>query len=795
MTWASVIQQLVQHVQFIGMLSSLDIKWPEEWNEFLNVLSFANLDPNFIVGQRKVPVITMRMIFIFVSICVPILINVFLLLIFQPATLVLWYLALSSGVCLFLAGLVAALLPDSGVQQSYSPTSFVALGLVLIFGCLLALCIKKIRDHRHEQQMLAEGVDREDIEAEIMEESEKWYRRFHRKRSFLHLCLGLLLALIGILFLGIVDVKLPGNQSTKSWFSGPVFLILGFVALGCSGAVLLFMAFNLCRCGRVGLQKVGKFMKDHLLMLLLMFVGMSYIPTLQYAVNVYMCAEYSCPPGKSFNPHAQRPVNSFDRSQARFCDVCNIDPSSQCGNANDPNFVYCPGFVGSRSWRNPDVPCDDEATVYFMIAATIAILNYSLGIPLLFFKVIRYLTKMIVLHADVAPPLPEETEDDVWKRQMYAIEPVAATLYDPFCYSRRFYLLITMAHRVLITFTLNVAAAYSNAAAALVLLFHGIACIVVISFKPFLHRAEQTLAVALAICNVINGLFAVIVWRQGSKSTPGWTTAIFVLINGIIPAVGAAIIAFKARKDRRKTGRELERRARDPTAYDAEMERRKEAERLGKEVDNSPDAPTIAKSSVFEKETEEEKLAKMDPYHRAQYLEMKETIAMRKAHNEAQTKVFNEHSTMDMNKAFMGMGIFFTIALGVAFLGVMRTKESEFVVSSDPLHMHADYSLAGYANWTDFTSHCCCINQSTPSLDFNETERWICGNGKTVERGRVTKDRADNGLPLRPLCGMMFRRGCALVVAANRYPTLTCSDATTAEIGNTVTPAAKTYYW
>jgi hypothetical protein len=780
MTIASVFQQFVQQLQFLGMLSNLDIQWPAEWLSFTSYLNVLNFDLDNVIGQNKIPVLTFRVIFIIVSICVPIVINVLLLIIFQPVYVVLWYLGVSFGSVLFIAGIFGMFLPSTGVQSnSNEAQTYVIAGAAVLFILIVLLVVMKLVDRYTNK-----GLDR----TALAEQTADYWLRFHRARSLRHTAVFVAFLLVGLVLLGIVDFSPPGTTGTKALFNTPIYFIFGIVLASIAGLLLIYMLLTLCAGGRKALAVLTRVVSNNLLLLLLALITMSFIPTVSYSMDIFLCTDYVCPKGYSFNPYVVRPTNNFDVSSARFCDKCVIKTTAAytCG-AADAAFTYCPGYTDYRSWKNPDTTCSDEATVYFYLAALIVLVNYMLGIPALYFTTIRYLTSKVLENSWVAPQGDDETEDEWWQRKMMGIDPVPASLYDPFRYGKRYFLLVMLMHRLLITVTLSIATAYSAAAAALVLLFHGVACVITVVFKPFINESEQVLGIALAVCNMLNGAYAVYVWqRNGGASSE--SAYIFLLLNGVIPAIAVVIIRAKIRMSGRAKAAEEEEAKHEPIEGAENAEGATDAaqdEEMQELAANAAPVVVVAGAAFVRVDDEGNEVVELTEEEE------------RELHNLRKTSAYNTYATTHMNKAFMFMGVFFLFALGIAFLGTLRTSPQEFVVGTDAAYQTPAYAIGGYTNWTDFTQHCCCIEATTQAQDFNTTERWICHNGNTVERGRVTLNLADNGILLRGVCETSFRPGCQLIMqGTGTAPKFFCSDHSSfVDKAGGVTNKAYKLYW
>jgi len=150
----------------------------------------------------------------------------------------------------------------------------------------------------------------------------------------------------------------------------------------------------------------------------------------------------------------------------------------------------------------------------------------------------------------------------------------------------------------------------------------------------------------------------------------------------------------------------------------------------------------------------------------------------------------------NLSPFFMVTGVFFVVAFGACVLGMLRTSDPKWLVSTSALYQTNTYTLAGYADWDIMTSSCCCIETPNPSSDFSVEERWICPNGKVLERGRVNR-AGDGTLSLRAVCGTVpLDSRCAIVTSSKGVPAMTCPDAVVSTyVPSLMSSVAYQLYW
>jgi hypothetical protein len=825
----TTVNLILTNIQFIGLLNQIDIKWPEEWSNFLDVFSIFNIDPQDVLGESEIPLIDFRMLFIIVSILVPLFINICILLLYQKISRIAWYSTMVFGIVMLLVGALGRILPNSGVETNESTANI----YMIIGGSCVALALIVFLSFQCYKRYHPD----EDTELQILAQHQ-YYLKFHRARAFTHFGIATFFILAGVILCGFL-FKIPA-LSDRTTTMGTMILILGFICLAFGGIALLYCLINLPACGRKAVDAIKTFLSANLLLIFLLLLSASFIPTITWCISMFMCTTYTCPAGTKFNPRGYRPQNSYDTSAATYCDPCKFLDSNCKYSANVTEL--CPAWSGSRNWKNPEVPCDDEAAAYFFAAASLVLLNYLIAIPLLYKHLIDTIVPKIRSDLPLNPYLDDE---DHWQRQSALCRPAASSLYDSFWLTRKYYNLLNLLHKLLIVGVLVIVAPFTNIVTVVVLVLHCFACGLMLFLKPYMNKVELGLAIALAVCNVINAVFAVAVWIQGDKDAPmpRWTTGLFILLNVILPIL--ITVAMKCYQMKRSANegdeRELRKKEAKERFFRVVAEKQEDRMRQGIVLDQPPpeevwnsddwdseeDLEDILEGGTMADATVRQRSTHSDPYAtngggvsngsirqssiqprsesrsttpqakdtNSKYQRRKERRKALKHKVNLLTEAINKDTGDLMSKFFMVMGIFLFIALGAAVLGTIRQRPSPYVLGTSSIYRTTSATLATYPSWEAMTSSCCCLSSANPSVKFNLTERWVCQNGKVLERGRVTKRWVDNALPFRPLCSINFNASlsCSIVVTGD-LPKLACASTARAEHPE-VTNSAWDYYW
>lgn len=771
----TVVQLLLMQLQYIALLGNLDVNWPTQWRNFLNFMNIFALDPQDLIGDQEIPVIDFRILFIIVSVVLPVVLNILILLLARPMYIVLWYATLVTGVMLLVVGALGLILPSTtGDSNTGMAQVYLIVGAALAGGMILIALINLI---------LVKCCGKEVDMVDNFEREQASLKRFHRSRTLQHIVVIALCGLIGAILLGYLPfgvAQLQEVRDSQGSLAAGFIVIIGWALLGFAAIVFLYAIPHCFARGRSCMQKLRVFVKNNLLMVLLLLISASYIPTMQYCVNMFMCADYSCPAGTIFNPRAARDPWSYDRSEERYCDPCKWLPKTTdtCGATQIAEL--CPQRTYSRNWQNPDVSCEDETSGYFFFAAGVVMVVYFVMIPLLFIAATNFLVESVAEKAVYVNMQPEEEPRQRWLLQIAHVRPAAGSLYEPFELDRKHTTVAMIIHRLAIVTMLVVVAPFSQVATVFILIIHAGAGVLLAVFRPFIDPGEQALATALAVCNVLNAAFAVFVWQQGDAGGNA-ITGIFIFINVVVPILVTAVMKYRQYKRMQQLAEDREK------AY-AESDAVKSAESEAEQLRH--------KLSMEGKNLSRPERKAMRARIRQLEEEVDGPLKQVKHANNALTNALNEQTLNLLSRFFMVMGIFFFIALGACVLGTLRSSLSEFRIGTADHYQTTKYALGGYDSWTNFTDSCCCANSTHPAVKYSLSERWACANGNYVERGRVTADGVHSALALRPFCSKVFNYGCDVAVDAAGAVSFFCPpDVERTYVPKTVTDTAYALYW
>lgn len=717
MSLSSVASLVTNQLQFIGLLSEIDVTLPDGMDSVLAWFNFANFDPTPYIGNKSdFPIINFRLLFVVISILLPIVITILIMLLFVATHIVFIYATFTTGVLLIFVWLISTYSGVSVVSTTSNSSYIVVGGLLVGLATLVALLvylISKFMVTAEEKQIGKEDKLSQDRESA---------RKFHRGPIVVRFLASVAFVLAGLVLKRNIDVNLNFSDLKN------ILSIVGIGLIVVGGLIFLSFATMITERGRRVGQYIQDFIERYGLVVLLGLINASFVPAMSYCATMFLCHKYVCPGGTAFNSNAYRADGDYDTSESLYCDSC-VFQNSQCSSANAT--YLCPGSTNDRNWRNPDVSCDDSVAVLFFISAAIVIAIYAIAVPMLFFLTTRFLTTEIMLAVRLAFPTrsnnPEEDDRSNWRKKLILVRPTAASLYEAYSYGNRYFVLVSLFHRVFIALIMTTVSPFNSYVSIIIAtLLHFVMTIVLMWSRPFLNIMEQGLSVVLSILNVINGLF-VIALKVMDTDASSTVTIIFFLVNTVIPAIIAAVL-FKIAISRETSAADEKK--------ELEMQQRNAA--VNDEYLDETDATV---------DTEMTQLS-LDQFTRERYL----------------------------SYTFMIGGIFFFIACALSLVGVLKADLPHDRISTSPLQQSLEYSLGPYSSWNNMTSSCCCLITAHPSYEYYTTERWVCP-GVTLERGRISRDLNHNGTAIRNVCSTAVYSGCVIEIVESRLSLVCSADA------------------
>jgi len=815
------------HLQNVAILSGLDVPWPASFRDLFSWTQIFNIDLTSLMLSLRLPTITQRLVFIAVSIALPLSLMVLTALVFFSISSITQITLVVCSLGLLILHTMAFANPEIlNTDYNASVSSIVVLWFAWA-GVMTVLAYRFLRHRNYDVAsctlwvgtilwgltitgvgLVARRVILSLFAAVVMV---FWFIRAPKKFKGAAVIWTLIIGGLVVWLCDRWEVYLP-----------PQLRVLGWILLGLSIAACLTRVFSLLStAGGTGgsvlgffsriRQKLTRILDTGLLTGILFLMSMVFSPVITNAMELFVCETYTCPAGYAFNPYVERSEDDpYSTSPALFCELCNF--TSACGFST---YDLCPGFSSRRLLYDPATTCDDSSYISFIIASVLVLIVFLVILQVMYVKVIGICTqvmgvktkaghqRIIAKYLDDMQTAPIEKEieappnyDDKWDDVCIRVAPKASSLYDAFRFSLRYFILIESLYKTVEVLSSTFLSPISPAACVLALLAHVAFLWVLILLRPFSDPTEHWLSVLLSGCMVLSSFYAVLVWQEPETfAQTGWAWAMLAF-NVIIPLFGGAYLVYVTVRNQfcRKTLAEQRKEAAEREI----KQKQKEQEKLEKSL--SKRERLLKRQLEREKKIQEEmdKLerayAKDSNFDQEELEKAKEKTSkeIKRAQMTPSEKLAEQLNAIT-KKYILFYFAFLAIpllcgALVLTLISGSISGNTEFVDSSNIFDRSRETTLNGYFSWDEFASSCCCFeSHKFTSIGSNITERWVCmdfANITSRENGtagssffRTRVDNAGNdGLPIRPMCGLQIAKECVTQISSDDSVKMDCEE-------------------
>lgn len=591
------------HLQNIAMLAGLDIGWPQGFKDLFNWTRIFNIDLAALLVKLRLPTITQRLIFIAVSIALPLSLMVLTALVFFSISAIMQIALLVCSLGLLVLHTMS-FANDGILSAEYNSSVGSETALWVSFAAVLTVIMYRIvrrKSYDAAQSLLWIGsllfgltvLDAGPIAKRIVLSlfavlyCTYAIIRAEKRRILVLFGVAVMMAII-VWVSGLWRVSLPPQLQFTGW------AITGLAGISIiSRVVTLLSSVNqtgsAATTGTADQQKkdegcligflawvtrmkarVSRLLDTGLLTLILFIFAMVYAPVITNALQLFVCETYTCPPGYAFNPHVNRPENEpYTTSPAVFCELCNF--TSACGFST---YDMCPGFSSRRLLYDPATTCDDSSYAWFIGAACLVLIVFIVIIQIMYVKVISMCTNVtnhkartgyqrVTMHFREelsAAPIAQELDappsfEDKWEDVCIRVAPKASSLYDAYRFTLRYFILIESAYKTIEVLATTFLSPISPAASIVALAAHLVFFFVLVLLTPFRDTTEQWLSVLLTFCMVLNSIYAVFMWHMPDFfGKDGWSIGMLVF-NVIVPFIGGVYLLYVSARNQfcRKT--------------------------------------------------------------------------------------------------------------------------------------------------------------------------------------------------------------------------------------------------
>jgi len=557
----NTIKLATTHFQYVGLLKNLRLPFPTSFLSMIDFVDVINLNFSFILDNLDLPAIDGRTIFIFVSVGLPLALMLLTALVFFSLKTILEISNVLMAIVIFAAFIVNACSPgfvSSDISDALNLNlCLVAVGFLL--GAVFSKLAHKLSNKIAALEFSGELIKISSIVGGLTIYADVPWLAFQCiigvvALSICHTVFNCYSSskakpLIVLLTLGsaaYVIAKVQWSVTSPPQLQSPCLVLVGIGFLRCLEDLLYSSSGSTSARIRQFRLRFKKFLDSSLLSLALFGLSCAFVPVVTNCLEMFLCKDYHCPEGSKFNPRAPRPTEELTVSPDLFCDPCDF-----LNNCHFSTATLCPAYKSSRLLKFPEVGCHESNFTLFMVAAGIVLVVFCIIIMVLYHRVILCCTNALFaevrgadcqtddgfkLPSTVDPAIPYSLELE-WDNLLKIIDTKASSLYRPYRYEFRYFLLFeTFAKVVVVGCSVVMAPFYGQAVFPItimqfsVLVFHA-------AWRPLVSPQEQNFAIVLAACEFINATYAILLWRSPDFFSGDAFGIVLLIINILLPTV------------------------------------------------------------------------------------------------------------------------------------------------------------------------------------------------------------------------------------------------------------------
>ena len=562
MSFASVFELISMYLQFMGITMSIRVNLSDDsdWDGYIGFIKLFQLNFEDIgalgpgLTYTSLPINESRLNYLFKTAFLPLFIAFVSLFLYKPMSTAVWFLILLLGVmCTIIGGFLNQEFPNINYVQYLVPFGAAAiLSMLAIYGYSRLQAFLTKRQHKrrlkqdpnyksHHKIEDIDNFDEIDKDVEALKKS-----AFKMFRMFLF---GVVSLVIYVYLLVKIDpsTSSPQIQILRSY----LIFVAGIVALLALGNFFGSQSTK----GRRIFTKLNSIVRKHSLKVILIFLALMYIPITTVLFKFLICTSVSCERGQRINrldsgsdlasvsstATLPRPIGTLTKS----CEVCNLD--SQCPSSLVNQF--CGGAVEQLLTIDPTLSCDKEIFPYFLPGTILLLVVFSLGIPFLYYRLIKLVDQFLEKIKVV------ESVQDEWLVKSHASKNSCSQMYNSYKSKWKYFKLTLMWYRLLIVsfFVFLTTLEMTIPAAILLFVVHVFAFVFAVYSRSYNNKSNQYLFYAIISMNI---LACSILLATINGSTVFYNFAFpFEIMNVAVPVLGFVIGYVVDRQNRNKINR------------------------------------------------------------------------------------------------------------------------------------------------------------------------------------------------------------------------------------------------
>ncbi|KAI9218193.1 hypothetical protein BC828DRAFT_407818 [Blastocladiella britannica] len=784
-------------IQYVGVIGSVKIQWPSGFEYIGNYLRYLRIDFTSQLPNVNIPTLDFRSQLVLYSNALPLFVAILLLIFFKSVPVVLTACVIIGGIGLIVSGIVLLSLPTTQFSVQSNVAQYLIIGgagaeILVATGYLVRRYLARRRANKvvpitgsptsdAGAPMMNQGDNGSEVNVEAIKTRDRYGRRPHllQLRDF---CIGAVLTFLGLIITGCANTT-SWNAASTTWYNFVLIMkslgfVIGWVFFAFGLAFDYIFLSNVFRTTRRFNRRAMYFLKKNAIKIVLFLLGFLYIPMATSILSTFSCTWITAPAGSEF---VRRVVSlnlaslQSDFSRSSLTNVAYTSCHFRSGECPIADML-CPESSDLRLVADQSLSCNQEIYPFYLPGAIISLFTIVIGIPWLFYKLIRLSSRFLT-------EFPADANDskEKWKQQVKLSTSSCKSLYNGFEFRWRYYKLVTIIHKLLIVGVLIFSNNYSFALICALTATHSLFAVTSIMSRPYVRKTEDLLAIICLLINVGNALLALMVAL--AYNVPSWIGPLIGVLNIILPGATLVIgLRMDAREERERKAAELrafeEANATGTTSGGGKLVAGPNARVVtvvataemgrGTSAGRSSSSKHGDTSEEDDDEEEDARLARRERSRQERWAQARPTtaggtqtgaaaaaaaIANRdllspgdEAFIDAMDQELDARLLRIMVNAFMVLGFGSFIGTAVAVVGLLYRSAGRTAVSSALMYSQGGASLpagataasvefAGYTDWTSFTANCCCqaslsTDSSTGALvngtvtDVSET--WKC---------------------------------------------------------------------
>lgn len=836
--YSVLIEIFLSYFQYLTLLLSVqEHNFPSVWTDSASYFSLTTLDIDFWSGVLTFIPTDSRTYFMVVSVVLPLTIIFIGLLSLNSKRVVIWYFILVASVVSILAGALARIISSS--TSLYLDSNFA--NLMMIAGsCGVVICFLVFLADRYwkrDKQAQESNMSKQ----ELIESETKDFPIFSTIERGVYVVVG---TVIGLFLVGVFDLGFY-DSVRRSGASG-VIVGIGVLLLLLAAFNLVWLVLGCFVLGRRFQWLFEEFLSENVMRVLLAAISFIYIPVSNSTVLMFNCNVLSCGRGYRLPDDGSAILSNITRD--RYCQICVVASQQVC--PSSLSAAICAGMSQSRMENGVHIGCNDLRTFFWPAAGLSAVvftLGVMVLYTTMIWKNAKTINEEFPVE-ELQSDTPE-TKWGAKMASTSNVAALLFFPFDyRYRFWRLLQIVQKLIIVVTASYVFHFGVSTQSIALYTALVVHFVSLVLHVLCSPFVISFEDLFndlsGSLLSACTVL----AVVLLED--VNIPVWVCGLVLVLAVVAPVallfVGVQREYKAAAEWESMKRRDLKDRVKQQIV-ELKQERADAGATIASnpppvsDEDNlfvagdstivlsdatvrasRPVVPHLVPMADEDESSPRAKAHQATPQPspqaspRPDYVNGNDgrvspgrlvttksvfKLAVQRAHTEQDDEaqvVQSKQEDVDLrtnttarrilNLFFMGGGLVCLVALGCCVLGLMSKQTNAVIGVDETLYetVDTDFHFAGYASFTEFTLHCCCLPYENP-LPFTQAriEKWVCENGKVKERLRAVRylNRSGyevsqvTGFDIRPMCAVTFHYPalCFPYVSSDRLVSLNCS--------------------